>query len=155
MAQDHASYVPYAYKERNVTLPRHGTGLEELMNKLILSSVALASTMLASAAFAEANGPCLQTKQIFASSAIDDQTVIVNDHANRTYAVRLRGFCNGLMTTPWRVSFFTPTNSACLGPNDRIAFRHPTVGRNTCYVESVSTDLGSVASINRPLSRVN
>jgi hypothetical protein len=125
------------------------------MNKLIFGSAALASTVLATAAFAQANGPCLQRNQIFASSTIDDRTVIVNDQANRTYVVRLRGVCNGLMTTSSRVNFYSPTNSACLGPNDRIAFRHSTVGRNTCFVEGVSTDLASVASINRPFRRVN
>ena len=125
------------------------------MIKLILGSAALASTMLATAAFAQANGPCLQRNQIFASSAIDDRTLIVNDQANRTYVVRLRGACQGLMTTPSHASFYSPTNQACLGPNDRVAIRHQTVGRNICFVDGVSTDLGSIASINRPFSRVN
>ena len=125
------------------------------MIKLIVGSAALASTMLATAAFAQANGPCLQRNQIFASSAIDDRTLIVNDQANRMYVVRLRGACHGLMTTLSRASFYSPTNQACLGPNDRIAFRHQTVGRNICFVDGVSTDLGSIASVNRPFGPVN
>ena len=59
------------------------------------------------------------------------------------------------MTAASRVSFYSPTNQQCLGPSDRIAFRHQTVGRNTCFVDTVSTDLGSIASINRPFSRAN
>jgi hypothetical protein len=125
------------------------------MIKLILGSAALASTMLVTAAFAQASGPCLQRNQIFASSAIDDRTLIVNDQANRTYVVRLRGACQGLMTRPSRASFYSPTNQACLSPNDRVAIRHQSVGRNICFVDGVSTDLGSIASINRPFSRVN
>ena len=125
------------------------------MTKLILGSAALASTMLASAAFGQTTAPCLQRTQIFASSAIDERTLIVNDQSNRTYVVRLRGACHGLMTAPWRLNFYSPTNQQCLGPNDRIAFRHQAVGRNICFVDTVSTDLGSIASINRPFSRVN
>jgi len=125
------------------------------MTKLILVSASLASTMLATAAFAQASAPCLQTNQIFASSALDERTLIVNDKGNRTYVVHLRGACHGIMTAPWRVRFYSPNSQQCLGPNDRISFRHQTVGRNTCFVDGVSTDLGSIASINRPFSRVN
>ena len=125
------------------------------MKCLILASAAFAGAVIATSAFAQTSGTCLQPNQITAASVMDDQTVIVNDRARRTFVVRLNSTCQGPTKTPWRLGFAVPTNQECVRPGDRVTFRHPSVGRNTCFVNEVSTDLVSVAAINRPFSRVN
>jgi hypothetical protein len=124
------------------------------MKSLMYAAAVLAGTLLMTPAFAQATSTCLQTNRISSASAMDDRTVIVNDRSGRTYVVRFGSACHGLTTTPWRVDFVSPRNQACLGPGDRVAFRHPTVGRNTCFVSGVGTDLASVATIKGPFSRV-
>jgi hypothetical protein len=126
-----------------------------MMKYLMLASAALAGALPMTSAFAQSTGTCLQSNRISASSVMDDRTLIVNDRAGRTYVVRLGGSCQGLTTTPRRIDFTSPLNQACLGPGDRIAFRHPRVGRNTCFVNSVSTDLVSVPPITGPFARVD
>src|SRR5262245_58983255 len=128
------------------------------MKRLLITSVALATTLLATSSLAQSGGACLQNNQVFYASALDDHTLIVNDRSGKTYVVQLNGECNGLTTAPWRINFHSTTNQACLGPGDRISFRHRSVGRNTCFINGVSTDLVSVASIAnspRPFSRAN
>jgi hypothetical protein len=125
-----------------------------MMKSLMFAAAALAGTLLMTSAFAQSSSTCLQSNRISATSAMDDRTLIVNDRTGKTYVVRLGASCQGLTTTPWRVDFNSPLNRACLAPGDRIAFRHPTVGRNTCFISGVSTDLASVAPITGPFARV-
>lgn len=125
------------------------------MKALILATAALASTVLATSAFAQSDRACLRNNQIWSTSVVDDNTLIVNNRAGNSFVVRLSGGCQGLTSTLGRVNFNTRTNLGCLGRGDRVAFRHRTVGRNTCFVRDVNTDFGSIARIGRPFTRVN
>jgi hypothetical protein len=61
------------------------------------------------------------------------------------------------MTNFGPVSFNTRTRLGCLAPGDRVAFRHRTLGRNTCFVRNVTTDFSTIAGRRgpfRPATRV-
>jgi hypothetical protein len=105
-----------------------------------------------SPAFAQQGSVCLRNNQIWSTSAVNDRTLVVNDRSGRSFLVELSGGCQGLMTNFRPVSFNTRTSLGCLGPGDRVAFRHPTLGRNTCFVRNVSP-LTTVAGANRPSRR--
>src|SRR5215510_5941872 len=97
------------------------------MKSLIFASAAFAGAVLATSAFAQAGGTCLQPSQITAASVMDDQTLIVNDRARRTFVVRLNSTCQGPNRTPWRLAFQVPMSQECVRPGDRLTFRHKSV----------------------------
>jgi hypothetical protein len=105
-----------------------------------------------SPAFAQPSSVCLRNNQIWSTSAINSRTLVVNDRAGRSFAVELSGGCQGLNSNFQPISFNTRTSLGCLGAGDRVSFRHPTLGRNTCFVRNVSP-LTTVASANRPFRR--
>ena len=129
--------------------------MEDEMKSPRLACAILACTLLATPALAQVNGVCLTNNQITGASAMDDRTMVVNDRARNTYVVRLNQSCRGLPAAPQRVRFASSASQGCLSPGDRIAFRHHSVGRNTCFVEDVSTDLVSIAPITGPFARLN
>lgn len=105
-------------------------------------------------AFAQSRSTCLSNNRIWSTSVVDDRTVIVNDRFGNPFVVELGGGCQGLSTTvnP-RLSFNTRTNLGCLSRGDRVAFRHRTLGRNTCFVRDVHTDFTTLAAGGRPAMR--
>jgi hypothetical protein len=122
----------------------------------VLVTGGLVSTMLdtRSPASAQSSVACLQNNRIWSTSVVDDRTVIVNDRQGNPFVVELSGGCQGLMTTvnP-RLSFNTRSNLSCLSRGDRVAFRHRTLGRNTCFVRDVHTDFSTLARGGRPAVR--
>jgi hypothetical protein len=105
-------------------------------------------------AFAQPGRTCLQNNRIWSTSVVDDRTLIVNDRFGNPFVVELSGGCTGLTTTVGpRISFNTRTNLGCLSRGDRVNFRHRTLGRNTCFVRDVHTDLTTLARAGRPAVR--
>jgi hypothetical protein len=105
-------------------------------------------------AFAQSRSTCLSNNRIWSTSVVDDRTLIVNDRFGNPFVVEFSGGCQGLTTTvnP-RLSFNTRTNLGCLSRGDRVAFRHRTLGRNTCFVRDVHTDFSTLARGGRPAVR--
>jgi Family of unknown function (DUF6491) len=105
-------------------------------------------------AFAQSNRACLPNNRIWSTSVVDDRTLIVNDRFGNPFVVELSGGCQGLTeTVNPRIRFNTRTNLGCLSRGDRVAFRHNTLGRNTCFVRNVHTDLTTLARGGRPAVR--
>jgi hypothetical protein len=122
-----------------------------LATTALLATAALATTLLNSSAPASAQtgSSCLRNNQIWSTSIVDDRTIIVNDRFSNPFVVELSGGCQGLATNFGPVSFGTRTNLGCLTRGDRISFRHRTLGRNTCFVRDVHTDLTTLANAGR------
>ena len=123
-----------------------------LATAAVLSAAALTSAVLHSSAPASAqpSGACLQNSRIWSTSVVDDRTIIVNDRFGSPFVVELSGDCTGLTTNLGPVNFRTRTSLGCLSRGDRVSFRHRTLGRNTCFVRDVHTDLTTLASAGQP-----
>jgi hypothetical protein len=123
---------------------------------VVLAMAGVISTLpnAADPAFAQSSPVCLQNNRIWSTSVVDDRTLIVNDRFGNPFVVELSGGCVGLATTvnP-RLSFNTRTNLGCLSRGDRVAFRHRTLGRNTCFVRDVHADVTTLARAGRPAMR--
>jgi hypothetical protein len=104
-------------------------------------------------AFAQSNSACLQNNRISSTSVVDDRTIIVNDRFNNPFVVELSGGCAGLTSTFGSVDFTTRTNLGCLSRGDRVSFRHRTLGRNTCFVSNVHSDITTLARAGQPAAR--
>jgi hypothetical protein len=102
---------------------------------------------------AQSSRTCLQNNRIWSTSVVDDRTIIVNDRFGNPFVVELSGGCTGLTTNFGPINFRTGTNLGCLGRGDRISFRHRTLGRETCFVRDVHTDLTTLARAGRPAVR--
>jgi hypothetical protein len=128
------------------------------MRKIVLAATALLAIATLSGtvpnssapASAQPNGACLRNNQIWSTSVIDDRTIIANDRFNNPFVVELSGGCSGLTSNLGQVDFRTRTNLGCLSRGDRVSFRHRTLGRNTCFVRDVHTDLTTLARSGRP-----
>jgi hypothetical protein len=122
---------------------------------IALAGAALASIVPAPTAFAQSSNACLRSNQIWSTSVVDDRTIIVNDRFMNPFVVELSGGCQGLRTNfGQRISFNTRSNLGCLGRGDRISFNDRILGRNTCFVSDVNTDLTTLARAGRPANRV-
>ncbi len=104
-------------------------------------------------AFAQSNRVCLQNNRIWSTSVVDDRTIIVTDRFNNPFVVELSGECTGLTRNFGGIDFRTRTNLGCLSRGDRLSFRDRTLGRNTCFVRDVHTDLTTLARAGRPAAR--
>jgi hypothetical protein len=121
----------------------------------VLATVAVSDTVLDGSAFARSNDVCLRSNRIWSTNVVNDRTIIVRDRQNNPFVVELSGGCTGLSSTLGGVNFRTRTNLGCLSRGDRVDFRHRALGRNTCFVRDVHTDLATVASARRPSVRAN
>jgi len=122
---------------------------------VVLATGGLVSTLsdTGSPAFAQSGDACLQNNRIWNTSVVDDRTIIVSDRFNNPFVVELSGGCIGLTRNFGRIDFRTRTNLGCLGRGDRVSFSDRTLGRNTCFVSGVHTDLTTLASAGRPSVR--
>ena len=121
---------------------------------LATAGVVIALPNAADPALAQSRSTCLPNNRIWSTSVVDDRTLIVNDRFGNPFVVELSGGCVGLMTTvnP-RISFNTRANLGCLSRGDRVSFRHRTLGRNTCFIRDVHSDLTTLARGGRPAVR--
>ena len=122
---------------------------------VVLATGGLVSTLsdTANPAFAQSDNACLQNNRIWNTSVVDDRTLIVTDRFNNPFVVELSGGCIGLTRNFGRIDFRTRANLGCLGRGDRVSFRDRTLGRNTCFVRDVHTDLTTLARAGRPAVR--
>ena len=121
----------------------------------VLVAGGLVSTLsdTGSSAFAQSGDACLQNNRIWNTSVVDDRTIIVTDRFNNPFVVELSGGCIGLTRNFGPIDFRTRTNLGCLSRGDRVSFSDRTLGRNTCFVSDVHTDLTTLASAGRPAVR--
>ena len=100
----------------------------------ILLGVSVASPVLAAEEKA-----CLQNNRIWGWNAVNDRTLIVTDRTYNKYTVNLSGGCINLSQyTGVNLLFRTKTSLGCVTPGDQVAFNSPGLGRQSCFVNSVS-----------------
>jgi len=101
----------------------------------ILLGVSAASPVLA----ATEEKACLQTIRIWGWQAVNDRTLIITDRTYNKYTVNLSGGCINLSQyTGVNLLFRTKTSLGCVTPGDQVAFNSPGLGRQSCFVNSVS-----------------
>jgi hypothetical protein len=122
---------------------------------VVLATGGLVSTLsdTGSPAFAQSGNACLQNNRIWSTSVVDDRTIIATDRAGNPFVVELSGGCTGLTRNFGRIDFRTRGNLGCLSRGDRLSFRDRTLGRNTCFVRDVHTDLTTLAGAGRSAVR--
>ena len=119
---------------------------------VVLATGGLVSTLsnTGSPAFAQTSSACLQNNRIWNTSVVDDRTIIVTDRFNNPFVVELSSGCIGLTRNFGRIDFRSRANLGCLGRGDRVSFSDRTLGRNTCFVRDVHSDLTTLAGAGRP-----
>jgi hypothetical protein len=111
-----------------------------MLRKLLIAAAGFASIAVAGAlpiAPAEAQSVCLRNNRIYGWDAINDNTLIVSDRQRNRYMVHLNGGCLGLRENLFTVAFRTTTSLGCLRRGDRVSFRSPTFGPETCFVRDI------------------
>jgi hypothetical protein len=112
-----------------------------MMRNLLLAATAFASIAVAGAvstAPAEAQGNmCLRNNRIWSWDTINSNTMVVTDRQRNRYMVRLSGGCFGLQENLLRVNFRTTMRLGCLRPGDRVEYRVPGWGRESCFIRAV------------------
>jgi hypothetical protein len=117
-----------------------------MMKKLLLAAAAFASVAVAGAvpvvpAAAQGNlwqgDVCLRNNRIWSWDVVTPTTMVVTDRQRNRYTVRLSGGCFGLQENLLQVNFRTATRLGCLRAGDRIDYRVPGWGRESCFVRSV------------------
>ena len=118
---------------------------------LLLAAAGVVSALpnAADPAFAQSGSTCLQNNRIWSTSIVDDRTIIASDRFGNPFVVELSGECTGLTRNFGRIDFRTRSNLGCLGRGDRVSFRDRTLGRNTCFVRDVHSDLTTLARAGR------
>jgi hypothetical protein len=113
-----------------------------MLRKLLIAAAAFASiavpgVMYSTPASAQPNW-CLRNNRIWSWDVVGPNRMILMDRQRNRYEVRLSGGCFGLRENLFRVNFRTSTRLGCLRAGDRIDYRVPGFGRETCFIRSVA-----------------
>jgi hypothetical protein len=80
---------------------------------------------------------CLQNNRIWGWNVVNERTIVVTDHYDRPFLVRLTSGCVGLTNATFALRFKTWTELGCLEKGDTISYRDRTLGFMTCTVTEV------------------
>src|SRR6266436_6732116 len=101
--------------------------------KLVLSSTAVALSLLAVSAAAPASEKvCLQNNRIWGFDVVDERTLAVTDRNYKRYTVHMRSGCVGLTKAVLDIRVRSTTALGCLGQGDFVSFRSPGLGPLSC-----------------------